>query len=308
MAGITLVAFAYMYYVSYNDIEGFETLTESFLTVFVFFVGGPGGAVGLLDIIFGVVTVVGLLNVVIAIVSNAWDDATEPTNARLVFWSFRIHYFHDVDVDGLKKITKSVDQHDDNAKPSIATLWSMNKQLWSMNKHELYSGPLNDFDGMGPIQKLCGGALLALISILGLISLGLCWPMCVREYLFAESIDWDSDEEIAEDSENKELVTQIKGQSGKLDSMEAKSRLLSSKVSEIKAENKDLVTKVSDMKTENKRLSSKVDEQSTMMDEQSAKIDKMKAENKDLATEMKNLIQVQNNQILSLLEALSKKE
>jgi len=120
ITGVLLAAFAYLYFVQSNvsqwedcgkcrgletmtedcdGCDGHETLLASFLTTFASFVGGPDDTPTLLDVIYGVVTVIILLNVVIAIISKAWDDATEIKNARRVFWKYRINLFYEVDMD-----------------------------------------------------------------------------------------------------------------------------------------------------------------------------------------------------------------
>jgi hypothetical protein len=96
VTGIILLAFAYAYFVQrYEDKDSdFENFKESFFTVFGFFVGGPERPETPVDFLFAIISVVILLNVVIAIVSNAWDDSTEETTNR--FWEYRINFIEEV--------------------------------------------------------------------------------------------------------------------------------------------------------------------------------------------------------------------
>lgn len=98
---ITLFAFAYMYYVqdyaepaTYDPFEHnadwpYKSMSTSFLTVYSPFAEGPeGNTGGALDFLFGIVIVIVLLNVVIAVVSEAWVEATKEANDA--FWSYRL--------------------------------------------------------------------------------------------------------------------------------------------------------------------------------------------------------------------------
>jgi len=75
VTAIVLVAFSFMYYVKNYGEEGFETFVDSFYTVFTRFVGDFEEASDVLDLAFGVVSVMVLLNVLIAIVSTSWENA-----------------------------------------------------------------------------------------------------------------------------------------------------------------------------------------------------------------------------------------
>jgi hypothetical protein len=72
---IVILVFAFMFFIQEYKEEGYEHFYASTLTVFSSFVGDPRPAEGPLDLIFGVVVVVVLLNVVIAIVSASWENA-----------------------------------------------------------------------------------------------------------------------------------------------------------------------------------------------------------------------------------------
>ena len=72
VSSLLLLAFAYGFYVQGN--ESCETITKCYGYVLAgFFNGSDDDTDDLLDIMFGVIAIVVLLNVVIAIVSEAWD-------------------------------------------------------------------------------------------------------------------------------------------------------------------------------------------------------------------------------------------
>ena len=83
---ITLFAFAYMYFIHNN---GEEALWQSFKNTFSSFVSGPDETMSTLDFLFGFLIVIVLLNVVIAIVSDAWSKSEE--KARKAFWKYRFY-------------------------------------------------------------------------------------------------------------------------------------------------------------------------------------------------------------------------
>lgn len=63
---------------------------DCFLAVLQGFFGGPDGTFGRTDIIFGIIVVIVLLNVVIAIVSDSWEDSQAV--ASTAFWRSRVHW------------------------------------------------------------------------------------------------------------------------------------------------------------------------------------------------------------------------
>ncbi|CAJ1965696.1 unnamed protein product [Cylindrotheca closterium] len=100
VTGMILMAFAFASFVqNFNDDDeeiraNFANFGESFLTLFGEFLGGPERPKTVSDILFGVISVVILLNVVIAIISNAWDDSTGETTIR--FWQYRLGFIEEV--------------------------------------------------------------------------------------------------------------------------------------------------------------------------------------------------------------------
>ena len=97
---ITLFAFSFMYYVQESDSNAyydpmphsspnpFYPLIESFKTTYTPFASGPEGNDTFLDFLFGFTIIIVLLNVVIAVVTEAWEDASAEADAA--FWNYRL--------------------------------------------------------------------------------------------------------------------------------------------------------------------------------------------------------------------------
>jgi hypothetical protein len=112
---LVVFAFAFMYFMVEANADEcvrsetnrtadceFFTLNDSILTVFNFFFNGPEQTTEWsMDIIFGVAVVVILLNVVIAIVSDAWSKSKQKIGP--VFWSYRINFLSEMESFSLKK-------------------------------------------------------------------------------------------------------------------------------------------------------------------------------------------------------------
>ena len=77
------------------DLE-FCSIHDSILTTLNYFYGGPDQTpTWWLDQIYGIVAVVVLLNVVIAIVSDAWEESQK--KAGLAFWVYRVNFLAEVE-------------------------------------------------------------------------------------------------------------------------------------------------------------------------------------------------------------------
>lgn len=91
-------AFAFMYFAVYSDNPDltFDNLGEATLTSFSYFFSGPEitWKYWTIDITFGFVIVVVLLNVVIAIVSTSWEHAT--SDGSRLFYRYRLDYFFEI--------------------------------------------------------------------------------------------------------------------------------------------------------------------------------------------------------------------
>jgi len=80
---------------AYTEVCEPFTILEWFQMVLQGFFSGPSEVSSPLDIVFGVLAVIVLLNVVIAIVSGAWDRTS--ADVATVFWEFRLHFLADTD-------------------------------------------------------------------------------------------------------------------------------------------------------------------------------------------------------------------
>ena len=80
-----------------NDDEtgNIPSLLASFSQVLLSFFSGPNNVQSSTEVLFGVLAIVVLLNVVIAIVSNAWDRTSAEVSR--VFWEFRLYFLADTD-------------------------------------------------------------------------------------------------------------------------------------------------------------------------------------------------------------------
>lgn len=99
---LTIFAFSFLYYVRENSIPhtskygsheehggDYDTLVNSFLKVCRPFAAGPDEeTTDGLDLFFGIMIIVILLNVVIAIVNEAWEDASNEVDGA--FWNYRL--------------------------------------------------------------------------------------------------------------------------------------------------------------------------------------------------------------------------
>lgn len=67
-----------------------DSFGSCFLAVLQGFFGGPDGTSGRTDIMFGIIVAIVLLNVVIAIVSDSWEDSK--AKASTAFWRSRVNW------------------------------------------------------------------------------------------------------------------------------------------------------------------------------------------------------------------------
>jgi hypothetical protein len=211
VTGIILLAFAYAYFVQgYKDShenDDYDSFGGSFLTVFGAFVSGPERPETLVDILFAILSVVILLNVVIAIVSNAWDDSTEATTNR--FWEYRLNFIEEVayteeflanifgkcifwrrsgerDDDKKKrgKEEESLPKSDNQSEPGSSS--SHTSVFFHVQNH------LNHPDNvikpeLGGWERFWFVVAYIVLFALGLCSFGQCWPKCIRKDVFGRN-------------------------------------------------------------------------------------------------------------------------
>ena len=109
VGSLVLLAFTIAYRISDADCRtvGEDSLGECYLSTIQMFFSGSDETESVLDIIFGVVAIVILLNVVIAIVGDAWQRATE--EASQMYWTFRVGHLLETRVFGVfqKKVKRN---------------------------------------------------------------------------------------------------------------------------------------------------------------------------------------------------------
>lgn len=171
VSAMFLLAFTYAFQLSGNREEECPSFGDClYWTLEGFFYGVDGfNATPLTDILFGVLAVVMLLNVVIAIVSNAWDDAEETT--RLIFWQSR--------VDVLFQYRKLFRRH-----------------------HDLLNRLNSGNQDFAPLQT--GSVVMTTVNfvknifhfLLGLPTMGILWPYSLRVKILSAGMgDIESDKE-----------------------------------------------------------------------------------------------------------------
>ena len=93
VSGLLLLAFAYGYRMSGEHDDVCPSLQNCYEWTLNGFFSGSEDTADMLDILFGVIAIVVLLNVLIAIVSEAWDTAAD--RAIHLFWKFRLQFLAD---------------------------------------------------------------------------------------------------------------------------------------------------------------------------------------------------------------------
>lgn len=169
---------------------------------------GPERPETLVDILFGIISVVILLNVVIAIVSNAWDDSTlETTN---MFWEYRINFIEEVvytkevlskllgrdifwrrrDESDKKGTKRGVGEATNRPKPGSESEAripsSQNSVLFHVKDH--LTNPDNVVkEELGGLERSWFVVAYVLLFGLGLCSFGQLWPKRIRKDVFGRN-------------------------------------------------------------------------------------------------------------------------
>ena len=242
-----LVFFAFMYHVYRFEEEDQEVLyrsfDEAFFSTFSSFVGEPARAENWLDIVFGVVTVVILLNVVIAIVSKGWDDATQ--EASSAFWMYRLDFLQEISrgVRGqtTRKTEKVVstrvlrltadmmvpiilggeEEEDSDEIPCFLTTVSW---LWLKSRRAVRE---RWDEGSAPLWTyVIHRVLYAFYFFAGLVSFGLFWPMLIRKQIFETAGPHKSSLSTSEKLEDKSTTKDMEELQARMESLEQKMDLL----------------------------------------------------------------------------------
>jgi len=90
VSGLLLLAFTYGFRMSGEHGETCPTMLDCYSFTLHGFFSGSDETSDLLDIMFGIVAIIVLLNVLIAIVSDAWDSAKE--RSINLYWKFRLEF------------------------------------------------------------------------------------------------------------------------------------------------------------------------------------------------------------------------
>ena len=204
---IVLVVFAFMFFVDrygypVDDVSGlnYETLWDSFLSVFSSFVGDPPNAENWLDILYGIVIVIVLLNVVIAIVSQQWEDATD--QASKTFWQYRLDFLQEIrrkyDVnersdddqaspDNRKSRRASLDNlgPDDTENPDDLPLFYAVIAILIRSEVERDQFKEKFLEDSAPLwSRILHHFIWVSFFVAGIFSFGWFWPAVIRKQLF----------------------------------------------------------------------------------------------------------------------------
>lgn len=186
---ITLFTFSYMYYVQGKDNASYydpnpdnlpnpyASPMESFKTVYSPFASGPEGNDNVLDWMFGISIVIILLNVVIAVVSEAWEDAADEANEA--FWNYRLDLILEktrgVDEQNIRQHAgcfRTLDDYYIDIKTVGTTTDEMKRKLKVTYREE----------GIFPCLFIIAKSLSFII--LGFPTFGILWPKFFRQILF----------------------------------------------------------------------------------------------------------------------------
>ena len=192
ISGLTLGAFSLMYFVqnseTLND-GSYETLLQSYLTLFAAIMEGQDNTTDTsLDMVFAIVILILLLNVVVAIVVKAWDDAI--SNANKTFWRNRLNLIIDVTRHGIVDKFNNASNMQRNRRTTdedIDLSFEDTDKVWTQAKLTHFIRSCGN--GVPKWQVIKHLLWLFLLTILGFLSFGLCWPMFVREFLFKSKCD-----------------------------------------------------------------------------------------------------------------------
>ncbi len=212
---------------NFLDYDDHPNCQDNFGTCLLFvansFFGGPDETLGWLDVFFGIMVVVILLNVVIAIVSNAWRDAKGL--AATIFWKSRVNFLIETAsfynsksflfldwIDGLKFVPisnqtnwykeepyKSVTkkEHHDNPRDYFVeeeaekieqarSLESTLNWIRVVGKKDSELMLLTENKLLGAtIKWAIENAIYVIFIILGFPTLGILWPMDFRERIMS---------------------------------------------------------------------------------------------------------------------------
>jgi len=193
VALLILCAFAFMYYTlgvgQCESIPEFCTMNSALPTTLEYFFNGPEQTRWwALDLLFGLIIVIILLNVVIAIVSDEWSDSKK--RAGETFWAYRINFLFDVRSLPFayedKQTWSTLDWLDD-----LGEYCSSGSEVWNWSDEWDYADDICAWVYFGVKIALNFVIYLFLLILVGPLSFGIFWPRRVREYMFSHDYNED---------------------------------------------------------------------------------------------------------------------
>lgn len=196
MSLLILGAFSFMYFVREFDRDlcssesvcstdngiCFCSFWNAFPGVFIFIIRGLDGAATSIDYIFGVVVAIVLLNVLIAIVNNEWNDSSESVSG--VFWNYRLAYLAEIELlHGLSC---------ERQRSSVSLFDKLERFGWvEKREHGLlyYRMDYQWTDGTSRDRLELVFLFIPVyytLFVLGFVSFGLLWPEEIRRTLLAQ--------------------------------------------------------------------------------------------------------------------------
>ena len=310
ISGATLIVFTFLYFVNFSKLQTpdgeypYATFRGSFYKSYADFVGGPDYIEYELDIIFGIVIVLILLNVVIAIVTDAWKRATDPAHAKQVFWRYRLNFILDVtrgtsSRDSFFACLKWIDDLGDTAKEegqviigrpssksSSRTRQSIHSVRGSNTRKNIRSVEPEEPSSSFGKTFLLYPLVVIILPILGFFSFGQLWPLYIRLFLFTQQDD---------DEEHKPIEKQI---GGLIDQNKLQVATLQEEMVKLLSMNRDLLYKNEKQSEELSMLRRK---QSEEMAELRASNIELFSRNKQQVEELQQQLRFENRDLKELM-------
>lgn len=182
-----------MYYAlgvaSCEEAEEFCTINRALRTTHQYFFSGPEETrYWFLDIMFGIIVVVVLLNVLIAIVSGSWADSKR--RAGVTFWAYRINFLFDVrslpfayEGRSTLPLFEQIDE--------LGEYCSSGSEVWNWSDEWDYAENFCSHVYYGLKISVAFLVYYLLVIIIGPASFGLLWPRRIREYIFRHATTED---------------------------------------------------------------------------------------------------------------------
>lgn len=169
-----------MYYVqNFNNPDAlgelpYDSLWVSLQSVLLMFLDAPETAQTMVDALFGLVTTIILLNVVIGIVSIAWDSSTNQDVTQELFWEYRLAFVQDV------TLSKNPGKKAKTAKAVTSIMSERFEKSRTLREQQM-----SEQQRLKRIILTIGHFIqYVTYFLLGLISFGLCWPDQIKKDIF----------------------------------------------------------------------------------------------------------------------------